>query len=97
MGDPLAPGLPAQAPAPGASQCTRPRQQLGEYRPAYTQPALDRHVGEWVAIKDGKVIAHGPNARHVVQQMRQLPAEQSRGAVLQRSARPTEALAIGLG
>lgn len=65
--------------------------------PVPRDPALDRHVGEWVAIKDGRVIAHGPNARDVVQQMRQLPAEQRKGAVLQRSARPTEALAIGLG
>jgi len=58
--------------------------------------ALDKHAGEWVAIKDGQVIAHSPSSREVVRQMRGLGTA-AEGAILQRAATPTEALAVGLG
>jgi Family of unknown function (DUF5678) len=57
---------------------------------------LDKYAGQWVAIKDGRVIAHSPSSREVVRQMRRLGAE-AEGAILQRAAEPTEALAVGLG
>lgn len=57
---------------------------------------LDEYAGEWVAIKDDKVIAHSPSSREVVRQMRVL-GEEADGAVLQRAATPTEAVAVGLG
>jgi len=64
--------------------------------PVRRPSVLDEYAGEWVAIKDGRVIAHSPSSRQVVRQMRKLgPAAE--GAVLQRSATPTEALAVGLG
>ncbi|MGI8628110.1 MAG: DUF5678 domain-containing protein [Geodermatophilaceae bacterium] len=57
---------------------------------------LDGYVGEWVALKDGRVIAHSPSSREVVRLMRKMGGE-AHGAVLQRAARETEALAVGLG
>jgi|HubBroStandDraft_4_1064222.scaffolds.fasta_scaffold22879_1 Family of unknown function (DUF5678) len=57
---------------------------------------LDTYAGQWVAVKDGRVIAHGFSPRDVVVQMRQMGRD-AHGAVLQRSPEPTEALAVGLG
>lgn len=34
-------------------------------------PDLEKHRGEWVAIKDGKVVASGKNASDVVRQLRE--------------------------
>jgi hypothetical protein len=64
--------------------------------PVRRSAALDTFAGQWVAVKDGRVIVHGFNSRDVVAQMRQMgPA--AHGAVLQRAPKPTEALAVGLG
>lgn len=65
-------------------------------RPARRPSTLDQYPGEWVALKDGVVIAHGPDSRDVVRQMRQMGPD-AEGAVLQRSAQAEEALAVGLG
>ena len=64
--------------------------------PVPRERVLDEHVGEWVAVKDGRVIAHSPSSREVVRQMRKLGADAD-GAILQRSSTETEALAVGLG
>jgi Family of unknown function (DUF5678) len=65
-------------------------------QPVRRSSVLDEYAGQWVAVKDGQVIAHGRNSRDVVRQMRQMgPAAE--GAVLQRAPEPTEALAVGLG
>lgn len=58
--------------------------------------ALDEYAGQWVAVKNGRVIAHSPSSREVVRQLRRMGPE-AKGAVLQRAATPTEALAVGLG
>lgn len=65
-------------------------------RPIERSAVLDKHVGEWVAVKDGVVIAHSTSSREVVRLMRQM-GPVSKGAVLQRVAEPTDALAVGLG
>jgi hypothetical protein len=65
-------------------------------QPARRPSALEAYAGQWVAVKDGVVIAHAPNSRDVVRQMR-LMGPAAEGAVLQRAAQPDEALAVGLG
>lgn len=64
--------------------------------PVRRSTILDVYAGQWVAVKDGRVIAHGFSPRDVVVQMRQM-GRAAQGAVLQRSPEPTEALAVGLG
>ncbi len=64
--------------------------------PVRRSSVLDEYAGQWVAVKDGRVIAHSYNSREVVRQMRRL-GEAAEGAVLQRAPEPTEALAVGLG
>jgi hypothetical protein len=58
--------------------------------------ALDQYPGEWVAVKDGVVIAHSPSSREVVRQLQKL-GPNAKDAVLQRAATSTEAIAVGLG
>ena len=65
-------------------------------QPARRLHVLDQYAGQWVALKDGRVIAHSADARDVVRQMRQMGRE-AEGAVLQRAAEATEALSVGLG
>ena len=65
-------------------------------KPVRRPSVLDEYAGQWVALKDGRVIAHGDNSRDVVRQMRQM-GQTAEGAVLQRAPEPTEALAVGLG
>jgi hypothetical protein len=57
---------------------------------------LDKFAGQWVAVKDGQVIAHSPDPRSVVREMRGM-GQLAEGAALQRAPRPSEALAVGLG
>jgi uncharacterized protein DUF5678 len=64
--------------------------------PVRRSSTLDAFAGQWVAVKDGRVIAHGFNSRDVVRQMRQM-GRAAEGAVLQRAPKPDEALAVGLG
>jgi Family of unknown function (DUF5678) len=68
----------------------------GKTTPIPRLDVLDDYAGEWVAVKDGKVIAHSPSSREVVRQMRKL-GQKAQGAVLQRAAGSTEAPAVGLG
>lgn len=65
-------------------------------QPVRRPSVLDDYAGLWVAVKDGRVIAHGHDSRHVVREMRRM-GRAAEGAVLQRSPEPTEALAVGLG
>jgi len=64
--------------------------------PARRPEALDAYAGQWVALKDGEVIAHSPDPRSVVREMRRM-GQAAEGAVLQRAPEPSEALAVGLG
>jgi Family of unknown function (DUF5678) len=64
--------------------------------PARRPAALDDYAGQWVALKDGEVIAHSPDPRSVVREMRRM-GQAAEGAVLQRAPEPSEALAVGLG
>jgi hypothetical protein len=65
--------------------------------PAVPRPtSLDRYAGQWVAVKDGKVVAHARRSREVVAKMQALGSSAD-GAVLQRAAAPTDAVAVGLG
>lgn len=68
----------------------------GRIEPVRRPAILDEFPGEWVAIKDGRVIAHAVNSRAVVQELKRIGTP-ARGAVLQRAAEPAEAVAVGLG
>ncbi len=59
-------------------------------------PVLDEFAGQWVALKDGRVIASHPKASEVAKALLAL-GEAGEGAVLQRAAGPLEAVAIGMG
>lgn len=65
-------------------------------RPIKHDPALDEYAGEWVAVKDGEVIAHSADSRGVVRQLRTRP-DGGQGAVVHRVATSAEPLAVGLG
>jgi hypothetical protein len=65
-------------------------------KPVPRLKALDQYSGEWVAVKDGVVIAHSPSSREVVRQLQRLGPD-AKDAVLQRAATSTEAIALGLG
>lgn len=64
--------------------------------PVPREKALSAHPGEWVAVKEGRVIAHHSSSREVVRMLR-AQGRAAEGAVLHRSAQPTEAIAVGLG
>lgn len=65
-------------------------------QPVKHDSQLDAYLGEWVAVKSGRVIAHSKDSREVVRELRKLP-DKGRGAVLQRVASSAEPLAVGLG
>lgn len=59
-------------------------------------PGLADFAGQWVAVKDGRVVASHPKASEVAKALLAL-GEDGEGAVLQRVAGPMEAVAIGMG
>jgi hypothetical protein len=61
-------------------------------------PELDRWVGLWVAVKDGKVIAAAPTSLELVDALHKLrPVGAGRGAVAQYVPEPTDRIMIGVG
>jgi Family of unknown function (DUF5678) len=67
-----------------------------QIQPIPRDRALDSYAGEWVALKDGVVIAHAASSRDVVRQLKAMgPA--GKGAVLHRAATEDEPLSVGLG
>jgi ribosome modulation factor len=57
---------------------------------------LDRWVGCWVAVKNGKVVAAAHNSRDLVPELRKLgPA--AAGAVAQYVTPPSDDIMIGVG
>jgi len=57
---------------------------------------LDQFVGEWVAIKDGQVIARAASSRQLVYEVRRL-GNRGRGAVAQYVAPPGDSHMVGVG
>jgi len=68
----------------------------GRVQPIKHDPVLDEYAGQWVAVKDGRVVAHSVDSRGVVRQLR-TRKDGGRGAVVQRVATAAEPLAVGLG
>ena len=61
-------------------------------------PDLDRYVGLWVAVKDGKVIAAASTSVELVDALHKLrPVGAGRGAVAQYVPGPTDQIMIGVG
>jgi hypothetical protein len=61
-------------------------------------PELDRYVGLWVAVKDGKVVAAASTSLELVDALHKLrPVGAGRGAVAQYVPRPSEQIMIGVG
>jgi hypothetical protein len=61
-------------------------------------PDLDRFVGLWVAVKDGKVIAAASTSLELVDALAKVrPVGAARGAVAQYVPRPTDQVTIGVG
>lgn len=61
-------------------------------------PELDRYVGLWVAVKDGKVVAAASTSLELVDALHKLrPVGSGRGAVAQYVPRPSEQIMIGVG
>jgi uncharacterized cupin superfamily protein len=58
--------------------------------------ALDAYAGQWVALKDGVVIAHAASSRDVVRELKRM-GPGGEGAVLHRAATEDEPLSVGLG
>ena len=59
--------------------------------PVRRNPALDEYEGEWVAVKNGKVVAHAPRSTDLVPLVRALPAELRDGAVVEYVQPPSNA------
>lgn len=61
-------------------------------------PELDRWVGLWVAVKDGKVIAAAPTSLELVDALHKLrPVGAGKGAVAQYVPEPSDGIMIGVG
>jgi len=61
-------------------------------------PELDKWVGLWVAVKDGKVIATASTSLELVDAIHRLrPVGIGKGAVAQYVPRPTDEIMIGVG
>ncbi len=57
---------------------------------------LDRWIGLWVAVKNGKVIAAAPNSQDLVPKLQEM-GEKGRGAVAQYVPPPSDVIMIGVG
>lgn len=73
-----------------------PRGMATRQRPEPRLAELDSYVGNWVAVKDGQVVACAHNARELVPALHAL-GEQGQGAVAQYVPFPTQAIMIGVG
>ncbi len=68
---------------------------LAKVNPIPRDKALDSYAGQWVALKDGVVVAHGSSSRDVVRQLKRMGTD-GKDAVLHRAASDDEALSVGL-
>lgn len=57
---------------------------------------LDRWAGQWVAVKDGRVVASAPTSRELVPAVQAL-GDAGRGAVAQYVPEYSDVIVIGLG
>lgn len=65
-------------------------------QPERALPDLERWVGMWIAVKDGKVVAAAHNSRDLVPEVTAL-GEAGRGAVAQYVPERTDEIVIGVG
>lgn len=68
----------------------------GRVEPERRLSDLDEFEGQWVAVKDGQVVAVAATSRALVYEVHKL-GESGKGAVAQYVAPPTAAFMIGVG
>ena len=59
-------------------------------------PAIDQYAGQWVAVKDGRVVACALRARDLVVLVRAMGADGA-NATVERVAGLSDSLRVGLG
>ena len=58
---------------------------------------LDKFVGRWVAVKDGRVIADANSSQGLVIELRKLDEPLRKGAVAQFVPKPSKSFMVGVG
>lgn len=72
------------------------RQPRRVISPVHAIAELDAHVGKWVAVREGKVIATAPSSTDLVEKLRALGVD-GRGASAQYVAPPVAGYKVGVG
>lgn len=60
-------------------------------------PDLSEHLGLWVAVKDGRVVAAADTPRKLVHELSKLSEDVRQDAVMQKAHRPSADILVGLG
>lgn len=79
-----------------AGQMGLARRHKGPFEPERRPSELQKYVGLWVAVKDGKVIAAAETSRDLVHSVRKL-GSRGEGAVAQRVPKPSNSSLVGVG
>lgn len=72
------------------------RAMAKQWEPERRPAELSEFVGQWVAVKDGHVIAAANNARELVPRLHAL-GDRGKGAVAQYVPYPSDSVMIGVG
>ena len=85
-----------RAAQPAWQQMGLDRQPGRTISPVQASPELDAHVGEWVAVRAGHVIAFAASSSELVAQLRDMGSD-ARGASAQFVAPPVPGYKVGVG
>lgn len=75
---------------------TKPPRRVNELTPVRRPTELDGYVGQWVAVKEGRVIASADTSRELVTKVKALGA-QGVDAVAEYVAPPSHSWMVGAG
>lgn len=73
----------------------QPRRAQG-FEPIRRPPAYEEYEGEWIAVLQGKVIAHAPKSADLLEQVRALGREGEQ-AVVEFVSPPSDTWLVGVG
>lgn len=73
----------------------RPR-RVTEFEPVRRPKELDRYVGQWVAVKGGRVIASATTSAELVKAVKAL-GEEGNDALAEYVAPPSQSWMVGVG
>jgi len=68
----------------------------GPIEPLSRPAGIDNYAGQWVAVKDGRVVAAAPRARDLVILVREM-GEEGADATVELVALPSDGFMVGVG